>query len=32
MLDLDKKQLRHLGYIKEREKLSNTLNDVIQNL
>ena len=32
MLDLDKKELRHLGYIKERQNLSNTLTDVIQNL
>jgi glycosyl transferase family 25 len=32
MLDLDKKQLRHLGIIKERVNLSNTLTDIIQNL
>ena len=32
MLDLDKKELRHLGYIKERVNLQNTITDVIQNL
>lgn len=32
MLDLDKKQLRYLRYIKEREKIANTLNDVIQKI
>lgn len=31
MLDLDKKKLRHIGVIKERVILSNTLNDVINN-
>jgi hypothetical protein len=32
MLDLDKKELRHMGIIKERANLKNTLNDVIKSL
>jgi glycosyl transferase family 25 len=32
MLDLDKKELRHLGYIKERVNLQNTITDVIHNI
>jgi len=32
MLDLDKKELRHLGIIKERANLKNTLNDVIKKI
>jgi glycosyl transferase family 25 len=32
MLDLDKKELRHLGYIKERVNLQNTITDVINNI
>jgi glycosyl transferase family 25 len=32
MLDLDKKQLRHLGLIKERVIVKNMLNDVINEL
>ena len=32
MLDLDKKELRHVGYMKERVNLQNTITDVIQNL
>jgi glycosyl transferase family 25 len=31
MLDLDKKQLRHLGYVKERVNLQNTITDLINN-
>lgn len=31
MLDLDKKELRHLGYIKERVNLQNTITDIINN-
>jgi len=32
MLDLDKKQLRHLGLIKERVIIKNTLNDIINEV
>lgn len=32
MLDLDKKELRHLGYIKERVNLQNTITDLIHNI
>jgi GR25 family glycosyltransferase involved in LPS biosynthesis len=31
MLDLDKKELRHIGIIKERVIIKNTLNDIIHN-
>ena len=31
MLDLDKKELRHIGIIKERAIIKNTLNDIIHN-
>jgi hypothetical protein len=31
MLDLDKTALRHVGIIKERPQLTNTMKDVIQN-